>query len=369
MLIAFAALPFVSSANVYDITANWSDVNNPNGVWSFVQGNTLLPHVDWWQRNAGGWTVAQPGFADSEDGNDRLPFYFKSNGSETFARDFVMGDIVTHCWDAVNGSGNTYGSARFTAPYPARVDISGANWMGRDIGRSADWYLSARGVVVSTGSLASGDAYSRAFPMDYALGSGGSAALTGHLLDTGDAIDLKHTNTSTAGDFIGITMKLTETKLFTRTAPSNTTVRLGKIASGNNASLAATDGDVLRVCKFIVPNQSVAPINVEVTGTSAVANPSELVFRTRIRAAHNGQLQLKLDMYDYSIANFGATDTSTTLLNTAFAEQEAVGTGSLARYIGPGNEVKARFRVTATGPVSVQLWCIEADKAVWLIAQ
>ena len=61
-----------------DLKVDWSDAANPNGVWTYREGSNALPHVAWWQRNAGGWTSAQPGWADSEDGNDRAPFWFKS---------------------------------------------------------------------------------------------------------------------------------------------------------------------------------------------------------------------------------------------------------------------------------------------------
>jgi len=37
-------------------------------------------------------------------------------------------------------------------------------------------------------------------------------------------------------------------------------VQYGKVQAGNVASLVGEDGDMLRICRFIVSNQSVAPV-------------------------------------------------------------------------------------------------------------
>jgi hypothetical protein len=32
------------AATIYDLKTDWSDTNNPSGVWGYRQGSTLLPH-------------------------------------------------------------------------------------------------------------------------------------------------------------------------------------------------------------------------------------------------------------------------------------------------------------------------------------
>ena len=54
---------------------------------------------------------------------------------------------------------------------PAR--ITGGVWMGRDIGRGNTWTLSKNGVALTGRTIYSGEAYGRANPFTYALGSGG----------------------------------------------------------------------------------------------------------------------------------------------------------------------------------------------------
>src|SRR5439155_8718349 len=75
----------VAQGQVYDLRTNWSDLANPNGVWTYREGSNALPHVASWQSSLGGWTSPQPGWARSENGNDRIPFWYRSNGTENFS--------------------------------------------------------------------------------------------------------------------------------------------------------------------------------------------------------------------------------------------------------------------------------------------
>jgi hypothetical protein len=131
----------VSSGQVYDLRTDWSETSNPNGVWSMRHGTTALPHVDAWQRNLGGWSVFQPGWARSEDANTRLPFWYRSNGSETFGNDLDQGDIVVHTTDGSNGVGSGPANVAWRAPDIGVLSVVGSVWLGRDIGRSNRWTL------------------------------------------------------------------------------------------------------------------------------------------------------------------------------------------------------------------------------------
>jgi hypothetical protein len=58
----------------------------------------------------------------------------------------------------------------WTSPINGVVDISGAVWMGRDIGRANDWRLYLNGGLLTGGSIWSGDPYSRASPFTFESG-------------------------------------------------------------------------------------------------------------------------------------------------------------------------------------------------------
>lgn len=198
-------------ADFHDVKADWSDASNPNGVWSYCEGANPLPHVTSWQSGLGGWSSAQPGWAESENGSDRLPFWFRSNGTETFVHDYLEGDIVVHTQDDTNGAGNGQANLRWTSPISGIADVAGAVWMGRDIGRSNDWKIYLNNTLLTSGSLASGDVYSRASPFDLATGSAGAAVLQDIAVNVGDVIRLQLERTGQSGDFVGINFSVETT--------------------------------------------------------------------------------------------------------------------------------------------------------------
>lgn len=189
----------------FDLRADWSDTSNPNGRWSYLEGMNPLPFVASWQSAIGGWDVPQPGWAESENGTNRLPFWFRSNGSENFQRDYLAGDIVLHTTDGANGAGNGVGAVAWRAPARGVVSVEGGVWMGRDIGRANTWRLIVNGVTVRTGDLASGDAYSRANPFQFQDGTG-SAPLTNLAIGCGGTVRLEIERTTAAGDFVGVNL-------------------------------------------------------------------------------------------------------------------------------------------------------------------
>ncbi len=191
------------TVETFDLRADWSEASNPNGRWSYLEGGNPLPFVASWQSTLGGWGVAQPGWARSENGNNRLPFWFRSNGSEQFARDFLAGDIVVHSTDAANGVGQGLAGVEWRAPARGRVSLTGGVWMGRDIGRGNVWRLFVNSTQVRIGVIESGDVYSRANP--YLLVDGtGASPLTDLPIGCGGTVRLDFERTTVAGDFVGV---------------------------------------------------------------------------------------------------------------------------------------------------------------------
>jgi len=192
---------------VFDLRTNWSDASNPNGTWAYLEGNNPLPFVASWQRLLGGWSAAQPGWARSEDANTRLPFWYRSNGTETFGPDIQVGDIVVHSTDGGNGVGSGLGRVRWTAPARGVVTITGSTWAARDIGRSNTWRLLSGTTTLRTGVVSSGDPYSRANPFQLADGTG-SAPLTNHTVGCAGTIAFETERNTVAGDFVGVNLSI-----------------------------------------------------------------------------------------------------------------------------------------------------------------
>ena len=194
---------------VFDLNADWSDLINPNGVWTYREGTNALPSLA--NISNGSWALSQPAWSrgvESPITNVNLPAWIKSNGSETFVHDWLTDDVVVHTHDLFNGVGNGLANVIWKSPIASRINISGAVWMGRDIGRGNDWRLFHNDQLLTDGGIFSGDSFDRADPLDYALGSGGSSAIQSIAVSVGDIIKLELERTSTFGDFVGVNLAI-----------------------------------------------------------------------------------------------------------------------------------------------------------------
>lgn len=200
-LLGAASEGSAGAQTVYDLTTDWSDSANPNGPWAYRQGADLLPHVAAWQGLSGDFTTAQPAWARFDVGTSNLPCFFRSSATVGIAHDWLAGDVVCHTTDGFNGLGSGAANVTWTSPVTGVVAVTGAIWMGRDIGRSNHWSLSRNGTLLTGGDIASGDPYSRAAPMSFASGSGGAGAIAGIAVNAGDVLELDLTKTSTPGDY------------------------------------------------------------------------------------------------------------------------------------------------------------------------
>ncbi len=154
-----------------------------------------------------------------------------------------------------------------------------------------------------------------------------------------------------------------------RVAPDTFTVRLGRVARGTEWSLAEPDGDALRLCKFVVPNATTPPINVEFDGWTSLANPGALRFRTLTRTTSSGAFSGTVELWDWILGRWDPADAATGTLGPAYRQIEAIGTGALSRYVQDRTgSVRARLRVRTTGVVASQAWCADVDQAVWFAA-
>lgn len=219
-----------ASAITYDLGADWSESANPNGPWSYNEGNNPLPHVSAWQGLSGDFTSAQPAWARGAVGNTNLPCWFKSSATVGVAHDWQTGDILSHTTDIFNGVGSGSANVTWTSPGDGTITISGAVWMGRDIGRGNHWTLLHNGTTLMQGDIFSGDVYSRSSPFNFASGTGTASTLTNRSVVAGDLIKLQLDKTSSFGDYTAVRFTIdysTEFKpLITKIETSTNNLRL-----------------------------------------------------------------------------------------------------------------------------------------------
>jgi hypothetical protein len=168
--VATVALVTTANADIYDLASDWSDTNNPNGVWSYLIDQSP---AQWGERT--GDSFGSPG-APSIWGAEYNTYFgwSKSNGSEQINRwDLQIGDVYGH----------TTGlplQVAWTAPTAGSINFAGGVWALRDIGRTSTWRIDLDGDLVAAGSVSSGDPYNRTNPL--AFGGSGLAVEAGDTL-------------------------------------------------------------------------------------------------------------------------------------------------------------------------------------------
>ena len=132
----------VARGETYNVAADWSNTANPNGVWSYLQGTTLLPS----QPTTCCGLPDVPSFAPSHSPGTFLPIFVRSlDGSE----------IGVHSWDPFNGQA-ALGEAvlAWTAPDAAIIDVSGYFYYGQYTDfRSNDVIVRLRDTVLDSAVL------------------------------------------------------------------------------------------------------------------------------------------------------------------------------------------------------------------------
>jgi hypothetical protein len=155
---AAIALPQSASAANYSLASDWSDVTNPNGVWSFVAGSTTLTH---YPQPAVANTLnpaAANGYWGLRSDFEAIGgFVLKTTTSGTGASpynngDFLAGDVILH---TLNDGGITY--INWTAPNAGTMSFASSVWYAHSpVTRSDDVAAFLNATSLGSVTLASG---------------------------------------------------------------------------------------------------------------------------------------------------------------------------------------------------------------------
>jgi hypothetical protein len=202
----FAANNMNAATQVYDLKADWSDTQNPNGTWSYRWGGSLLVNNPFPWVGAG-YSGCQPhtcaGFLS-------VPTIEKVSGSvKSYAPLLSIYPGVIEDGDVLVLPGllpGTGGNILWTAPESGTIDISGSLWSADESGTlcefnldgpmtlvPASWTLTRNGGALSDGTIRSTICLisdPRSSPDDFSLGSGGAAALQNIPVAAGDQVVL-----------------------------------------------------------------------------------------------------------------------------------------------------------------------------------
>ncbi len=200
--------PSPSPELTYDLRSDWSESSNPNGPWAFWAGDALLPRVEDWSLDPS--LGSQPGWAFGTS----IPFWFRSLTPGGEQRDWQANDIIVHTHNpgGPNGLTNGLGSVTWTSPINGTIDVTGAVWQVRELEdlagglRGNRWNLSLQDFLLTSGTIAGGDAYDRAHPFDLSSGSGGAEAVRNLRVSKGDRLRLSFVPTGYEGDYVGVNL-------------------------------------------------------------------------------------------------------------------------------------------------------------------
>ncbi len=212
------ATPAVA-ATPYSLAGDFSQTTNPNGVWSFTQGNValgrFLPSTPSAVLADGYWGVGSNLAADT-------PWVARAavNGAAappSSNNDFLAGDIIIH---STNFSAGDSVFVRWTAPAAGSIDFNASTWYAqRPLDRAVDVFVTLGSTVLGSASL------------NNTIGRSNAVTFAGAALPVSAGTVLSFEFRTSVGQPFGTISGLSETVLFTA-APIPEPASLAMLFSG-----------------------------------------------------------------------------------------------------------------------------------------
>lgn len=240
-----------SQATTYNLAADWSDAQNPNGVWSLYKNATDLFAINQSDFSSDGsmqhaW-ADQPCFL-----NAHVPVWLKSKSS---------GVINAH-GSEFDRTGANVTFVRWTCPSDGYATISGSIWTVSLYKRTMGWNLLHNGSAITGGTVYSDGAQDADHPVLFSAGNGGAEVLS-FGVKKGDAVDLLLTSISEGGnlgDSVGLSLAIDSVAI----EPLPPSLRIARVTGGVLLQWPATaSGYVLETAsEFLSNTQWAAVANV-----------------------------------------------------------------------------------------------------------
>lgn len=148
-----------------------------------------------------------------------------------------------------------------------------------------------------------------------------------------------------------------------RVVPVNSAiVRLGKVGGGNVSSLKGIDGNQLTVCRFVVPNSSTPPVQVDLDGVSPFNALDLYQFELTHNTVDAGAFQVELQAMNFTLNRFDSMVTST--IGTVQKKTSFTAANPDA-YVSPSKVIRVKYLIKPVGPTAVLQWCHQVDRAQW----
>jgi len=227
-----AMIPTFSNTIDYSLAGQWSNTANPNGPWTYREGNEALPLVT--DYNFGGTVpgfTPQPAWAPSNVGGQFLPVWLQSSQTGTpsgfEAGAVTPGDVIVHSTDGFNGSGEGIANVIWTSPSAGTIDISGDIWWVRNLGRTNDFSVFVGGTLIADGAISDGSTNTRSNPLQFASGLLLGDSFSDIPVSAGEIVELAVTRGSGAGEISDLNFQIDETTPSAVPEPAGLVLLLG----------------------------------------------------------------------------------------------------------------------------------------------
>jgi len=184
----------IAEAELYDLSADWSDTENPNGVWTYLKNGGVATN----STLRSGDPFSSPGQPMWSTGSGGYFGWSKSNGTNEIDWDLEVGDVYGHTLGTLYVKQPL--QIQWTSPLAGTAEVSGGVWAIRDIrSRENYWSLSLNGSILADGHVGRGDPYSRSNPylIDLVFD-----------VDFGDVLEFYAIPTSLYGDYIALDLAI-----------------------------------------------------------------------------------------------------------------------------------------------------------------
>jgi hypothetical protein len=229
-----AMIPTFSDTIDYSLTGQWSNTANPNGPWTYREGNDALPLISAYSfgGTVPGFT-SQPAWAPSNTGGNFLPVWFQSSQTSTpsgfEAGSVLSGDVLLHSTDSSNGSGEGVANVTWTSPSAGVIDISGGVSWVRSLGRTNDFSIFVGGVLIADGAISDGIIFTRSNPLQFASGLLAGDSFSDIPVSAGEVVELAvmQAPNSPFGEISDVSFQINETTASAIPEPSGLALFLG----------------------------------------------------------------------------------------------------------------------------------------------
>ena len=193
----------------YNLTRDWSDTQNPNGVWSYNYNTTpISTHQTFW------WGQAGWGDLWIADGSILKGFY-PTGMTDPWGNlvgpphDWQTNDVMMHALSVPYGGQSTFLNVTWTSPADGTIDIIGRAWDGEIFAdRDVAWELIVGGQVIAQRNSVQG-LYRTNFNARFAANLVPGQRLKNIPVTKGEVVEFRVIAMTYYGHFVGVEESIT----------------------------------------------------------------------------------------------------------------------------------------------------------------